>query len=155
MDQAVKKALGKRQEIIAEIARLRKELDETDGFLALYERFSGTRIERGEATGVAAQAVTNGEAAAPMFLRRKKAAPAEIADTAEKIIVQKGQPMTRGEIAAALDQRGVILPGKDQSERARYIGTIMWRRSDRFLNLEGRGYWPKSAIEPRPKDSLL
>jgi hypothetical protein len=30
------------------------------------------------------------------------------------------------------------MPGDD---KPRYIGTIMWRHKDRFVNLKGHGYW--------------
>ncbi len=41
--------------------------------------------------------------------------------------------------------RGIPLAGKDKSKN---LGTILWRFSDRFLNILGQGYWPKDAPSP-------
>jgi len=70
--------------------------------------------------------------------------PSELAALVERIIRESGRPMTRGEIVEALDRRDVEIPGGD---KARYIGTIMWRQKSTFLNIEGAGYWLRS--EPR------
>ena len=36
------------------------------------------------------------------------------------------------------EARDVEIPATD---KARYVGTIMWRNKSKFLNIEGRGYW--------------
>jgi len=48
--------------------------------------------------------------------------------------------MTRTELLEALKESGVQLAGSDE---ARYLGTIMWRLRDEFINIEGHGYWPR------------
>ena len=71
---------------------------------------------------------------------KKRGFPAIIADAAESVIIKKGRPMTRGEIALALINQGFDLPPTDP---AKYVGTILWRMDDKFENREGEGYWIK------------
>jgi hypothetical protein len=60
----------------------------------------------------------------------------------ERLIRDVGSPMTRGQIVEALALRDVDLPAAD---KARYIGTIIWRHKSIFVNLKGRGYWLRDA----------
>ena len=46
--------------------------------------------------------------------------------------------MMRGELADAIEAGGVKMPSKD---KPRYLGTVLWRERERFVNLEGHGYW--------------
>ena len=46
--------------------------------------------------------------------------------------------MTRTQMAAEMLRRGVPLPSEDT---ARYSGTILWRQSNRFVNVPGKGYY--------------
>ena len=69
--------------------------------------------------------------------------------TSAGILTSNKSPMTRGEIAVEIERRGTVLPGNDRSEKAKYVGTILWRNSEIFQNLEGKGYW--LAGEPFPK----
>lgn len=140
MDQAVENALKRRDELRVELTRLQEELSEAERFLALYEQFSRTAVEHGE--------TPNETRAAHVRRQRRRLTPGEIADIAERLIVDAGTPLTRSQIASRLEERDVRLPGADQVQKARYIGTIMWRKGDRFKNIEGRGYWPLSAGEP-------
>ena len=64
---------------------------------------------------------------------------------AEEEILAQGRPMTRSELVTALERRGVEMVAKD---RAKNLGTILWRFSNRFENLPGEGYWPKSHPPP-------
>lgn len=70
--------------------------------------------------------------------RRRGAKPDEIAHTVQRIIGEVGKPMTRGQLVQALERRDVQLQAAD---KARYIGTIVWRHKSIFVNIEGRGYW--------------
>jgi hypothetical protein len=72
-----------------------------------------------------------------------------VAEVVEMILVESRRPLTRGELAKELEARGVRLPAKD---KAKYVGTILWRQSERFEN-DGDGYWLKG--QPRPKTDLL
>jgi hypothetical protein len=135
MDQAVENAIARRNELRVTIERLQAELIEIEGFLSLYERFSGAPVKRGETAD-------RGESTTHIKTRRRRLPPAELAEMASEIILAVGRPMTRGEIATALEGRNVLLWGGDAREKAKYLGTILWRRNDRFVNFEGHGYWP-------------
>ncbi len=75
----------------------------------------------------------------------------------ERIMRESGHPLTRGDIVEMLSARDVEMPGQD---KARYVGTIMWRNKAKFVNIEGRGYWlrgqpvPPPMIVPLPDDLL-
>lgn len=77
--------------------------------------------------------------------RRRSTRPTEIAETVERIIREVGRPMTRGDLVHALEKRDVKIPYGD---KARYVGTIVWRHKGLFENIEGRGYWLRG--EPVP-----
>jgi hypothetical protein len=71
--------------------------------------------------------------------------PSEVADEVEKLLRERGQPMTRGQIARALVQRGLSLAGTNVNKN---VGTILWRHRDRFVNLERMGYWLADVALP-------
>jgi hypothetical protein len=64
----------------------------------------------------------------------------------EAVIREAGKPLTRGNLLKKLDQRGTPVGG--EADRAKNMGTIMWRLKDQFINLPGYGYWIKG--EPCP-----
>jgi hypothetical protein len=59
----------------------------------------------------------------------------------QDILTSNKSPMTRGEIADEIERRGTVLPGSDRNEKAKYVGTILWRNGEIFENREGKGYW--------------
>jgi hypothetical protein len=69
-----------------------------------------------------------------------KVRPRDVGPIARKLMLDSGHPMTRTELLEALKESGVQLAGSDE---ARYLGTIMWRLRDEFINIEGHGYWPR------------
>ena len=71
-------------------------------------------------------------------ISRARGRPSDVGDAAYSVLMSSGRPMTRGEIARALQAKGLRLP---QTDPAKYVGTILWRQQDRFVNLEGEGYW--------------
>jgi hypothetical protein len=56
-----------------------------------------------------------------------------------------------------MEKRDVTLPSED---KPRYVGTILWRNSDRFRNLPEFGYWlkerpwPAAGYDPATDDPL-
>jgi hypothetical protein len=76
---------------------------------------------------------------------RNSLPPAKIADLAADILSERAKPMTRGELVEALESRGVALFGRD---KAKNVGTVLWRFQDRFVNIPGRGYWLKGRAVP-------
>jgi hypothetical protein len=139
MNRALANALREKEE-------LRKRLAEIDEFLRLYERFSdaaGGPME-GKSNGVYDQAA-HSEPISGHFIQH---GPDAVVRVCTAILQDFGVPLTRGELAAELEARRVRLPGKDKENRARYVGTILWRNQDRFENIEGKGYWLKGIPIP-------
>lgn len=60
--------------------------------------------------------------------------------------------MTRGALADALQSDGISIPSED---KARYLGTILWRKSAIFENLEGKGYWLRNQKIPQTKTEKM
>ncbi len=120
-------------------ATLEAELREVDQFLQLYQKFSdvsGTQktlpLVGGEKRTGTSDAVNNlnGE-------NKSKLGPIEFASLAEGYVRKAGHPLTRTELVEAFDNDGVELPSDD---KARYLGTILWRNREKFKNVPGRGY---------------
>lgn len=140
MDAALSRALNRIQEIKAEIASLERERVEAERFIADYERWSGTHVVRPGAVNH----VENGTHRAARPVTNRRLSPTELADKAETLILENGAPMTRGQLAKRLEEHHIVLPGATPEDKARYLGTIMWRNNDRFGNFgNGQGYWPR------------
>ena len=141
-DDAYKNAIKRRNELLS-------ELKEVELFISLYQRFIGTK--EGETEPLYQPSIFGDDMAKPDSVepaphrKKRRGNPGIIADAAERIIRESGRPMVRGEIAEALEAGGIEIPSGD---KARYVGTVLWRQSDRFENLEGEGYWIKGV--PRP-----
>ncbi len=67
--------------------------------------------------------------------------PAVLIPAAVEILREKGHPMSRRELWDALADRGLVVKGADPIKA---LGTILWRASDKIVQIEGRGYWPKA-----------
>lgn len=78
--------------------------------------------------------------------QRNTKPPRELALLARDIIRERGRPMTRSELAEAIEARGIPLAGRD---RIKNLGTILWRQSDLFTHIEDQGYWPAGDDLPR------
>ena len=133
-DKAYENALKRKLE-------LQKELEKIDGFLRLYEQFAEDQAEyqpelpkaRADSKGSVADAYVN-------------PSRDEVGAYARELMIRTGQPKTRGEILAYLEEIGHPLKGKNPSQN---IGTIMWRLRDQFRNIEGQGYWPSDVESPK------
>jgi hypothetical protein len=64
--------------------------------------------------------------------------PNAVAQVAERILRDTGRPMRRGELAAAIEETGFVLPSVKKST---YVGTILIRMPGRFVHVHGAGYW--------------
>jgi hypothetical protein len=136
-DEAWQKAMEKREQ-------LRNELEKLDDWLEMYRQLVGTEPVRSEATATTNEAQpvkSHGRKRRPGTVR-----PSDLAPMVRRILEEAGRPMTRSELIEALGARDVVLGGTD---KAKYLGTLMWRARDAFVNLEGHGYWPKD--EPYPE----
>jgi len=81
--------------------------------------------------------------------------PADFVGIMARILGDMRRPMQRGELVAAVEERGVTIPSED---KARYLGTILWRNRDQFVNIPEAGYWladaPCPAVDYTPGDIL-
>jgi hypothetical protein len=136
-ENEIKKIMEKRE-------LLRQELEKIDNFLDLYRELTGTEAVRSEpsaATDSAEPPKSHGRKRTP-----GTAKPSDVGPMARRILLDNGKPMTRSELLKALEERDVVLAGED---KAKYLGTILWRMKEAFINLEGFGYWPKDKpFEP-------
>lgn len=132
MDQVVVNALKKLRELQLETRNL--EL-----FIATYEQLSGTKIKRDELLSIpnSPEQNKNTDGTQPAPPKRRQS-PNQIAEIAERIIREMNRPMARGELVAELEKRDVVLASGD---KAKYLGTILWRHKHIFRNIDGEGYW--------------
>jgi len=130
-DSDYEKALARRRELLV-------ELDILNDFIEAYEKLRGLRPVETSPVTVGGSSDTSGRRGRP----RNSATPSEIAELARTILIEHGEPMTRSQLAEAIESRGVALVAKD---KAKNVGTILWRYRDQFLNVPGQGYWPKDA----------
>ena len=83
-------------------------------------------------------------------------------DVFERHIRARGKPLTRIDLLNLIeeDPNSPPLPEGTQDEKAKYLGTLLWRNRDQFKNLSGYGYWLKSedyapaGYHVRPDDLL-
>lgn len=129
-ENEIKKIMEKRE-------LLRQELEKIDNFLDLYRELTGTEAVRSEPP-------VSGSVEPPKSHGRKRtsgtAKPSDVGPMARRILLEHGKPMTRSELLNALEERDVVLAGDD---KAKYLGTILWRMKEAFVNLDGYGYWPR------------
>lgn len=129
MDETLSKALKRKEE-------LEKELVQVQQFIDLYRALFGEDSGENSAADSTTDATKSPEEAPQK--RRRRGKPAEIADAAERVIRSLNRPVQRGELVSRIEQEGIEIHSDD---KPRYIGTILWRQSERFANVEGRGYW--------------
>jgi hypothetical protein len=64
--------------------------------------------------------------------------PGDVAAAAREILIEIGRPLTRSQLVAALEERGIPLVGKDRNKN---LGTILWRHRHQFVQIPKLGYW--------------
>ena len=139
MDQAYQSALRKRDD-------LKRQLAEADEFLRLWNRVLGSDAVDGvtPSTAKGQDEMRIGSATQP--LPQKSPTRERAAEIARKVTLSKGAPMTRSQLVEAFEAEGTPVGGVKPS---RNMGTIMWRLRDRFINLDGLGYWPADVANER------
>jgi hypothetical protein len=50
----------------------------------------------------------------------------------------------RGELLSLIEKAETVPSLHNSPDKIKYLGTILWRYHDRFVNLPGYGYWIKS-----------
>lgn len=136
-DIALENAERARDAIAAEINSLqqqievkRKELERVRSFIDDYQAFSagGLKFEFGPPLP-------------PKAKKGKKTTNPDrqiVGDAAERILKYVGRPMSRDDLFTALKTDGIDIIGKDPWM---VFSTMMWRMQDRFVRLQGHGYW--------------
>lgn len=66
--------------------------------------------------------------------------PEDIARLARQTLIENGRPAKRGALVRLMEGKGIPLTGVD---KAKNLGTILWRFNNKFVNIEGFGYWPR------------
>ncbi|MFN7009939.1 MAG: hypothetical protein ACK4PN_07900 [Allorhizobium sp.] len=137
MDAVYQRAMARRE-------ALKREISEIDMFLSLYEKYSAETDRKHSEPP---------QPAHPAFTRRpkRKVRPSELVDIIERLIRMRSAPMQRGEIVDALAESDIELESQDP---ARYLGTILWRNGDRFVNVPGEGYTLTDLITPIQKSKI-
>jgi len=137
-EQAYENALRRKREI-------QRELNEIDEFLRLHQKYQGIDGEQARPSKVPHDRIRrriSGVAGRADLKGQRSPSRDVAAKVAYEILLENGEPMTRTELVEAFDKRGNPIAGTD---RAKNMGTIMWRLNDKFVNIEGYGYWPKDV----------
>lgn len=146
MFDAIHTAKARREKLLEEVALI-------DRYLELHHQIFG------EAVTETLVATDTAEAEVVPVANREKARPLNdpvaIVNELDEILASSSEPMTRGQLRSALAARGVSINSKDASK---YLGTLLWRNQNRFVNVEGHGYWNKGRDLPAhllDKDELF
>lgn len=140
MDAALANALKRKEE-------LERELERVNQFIQLYGEFSKESTPDDDA-GIRLAHVSNAnmhiKTDAYKFKMKVRGRPDDFADIMEAILRESKRPMPRGILVSEVERRGHAIPSRD---KARYLGTILWRQGDRFESVDG-GYWLKGVPLP-------
>ncbi len=119
-DDAFRNALAKRAQLQQELARI-------DNFIELYGELTGVKGGQIDVRQTATATVQGAGRQRSSGIR-----PWQIVQMVEDVLLTQGRPMTRTELTEALLARRAALAGED---KARYLGTILWRNRHMFVNL--------------------
>lgn len=138
-DTAYQNAVTRRKQLIS-------ELEDVDRFLDLYRRFasepSPRAVENVNPARVREHQITEGQSAPPA---RASISQEKFAKEARLILLENGYPMKRGDLVRAFKERGMEIGGTDEGKN---LGTKIWRAGTKFINIEGKGYWPRDVACP-------
>jgi hypothetical protein len=149
VSEVIDRLVRRRAELRAEIAKLDQVIE---GLTAL-----------SDVIGNDDAAVASVEAKPEMTARegqreRGVLPPEEIVRFARNALLKNGRPLKRGALVRVLEAEGVPLAGKD---KAKNLGTILWRNLDQFVSLDKLGYWPRDISikgvydAKNPPDNIL
>jgi hypothetical protein len=154
MEEMLRKALKRKEELQLELAEIDQFLD-TYARLSGYAADAGTTAARGPQEPSQRSSVDRPSRTLAFTPIRRRGAPENYADIAEQVLQKSGMPLTRYQLVQAIEREGASIPSTDKD---RYIGTILWRHRDRFVNLPGFGYWlkdrPCGIARYRPGDMI-
>lgn len=137
MDDALDRAVRRREKLL-------RELEKLDEYIRLHRELFGDEDTSLSASPHQPREPIQSEEP-PAASQRTRGRPAEIAAAAERVIRELNRPVQRGELVERIEAEGIGIHSED---KARYIGTILWREKDRFENIEGEGYWLVGVDRP-------
>lgn len=114
IDSTVVKALKKLKELQYEVSRL-------EAFVSTYEELHGRKLDRDE--------LLSGGGSHSTHRSRRRNNVSKLLDLSERLIREAGRPLTRGELADAMERENVTVHATDVPK---YLGTLLWRNKDRF-----------------------
>lgn len=150
-DRALDNATARRQIVLSEIKMLqerlnarRAEADSIDRFIADWHKFAGTEVEdEGDTLDTLPEAAAQGTPQRRRTVGNPK--KEEVAEAARVIIRERGEPIGRADLYAALTEAGVIIQGADPEKT---LSTMLWRMRNRVARLRGDGYWLQEVPWP-------
>lgn len=151
MDNAIRNALKRKRELYRELRKI-------DDFISAYEEFSGEKVIKDE---MLSQSNENKEEqivdnSPPKTVKRRNNIKKILQITAQ-LIRESGRPLTRGEVLNGLERMNVNVIA---ANKAKYLGTLLWRNKDVFISTDGDGYdlverqTPPEPPWPQPKPQM-
>lgn len=135
-EEVIERLVQKREELIAQLARIEQAISAltstADSFKGEIDIPSAELERRFALRPVSAEIIRS-----PTVVQ-----PEEIAALARRTLLEVGRPLKRGPLVRAMEERKIPLTGKD---KAKNLGTILWRHNNQFVNLEKYGYWPRDV----------
>ncbi|WP_340643984.1 hypothetical protein [Phenylobacterium sp.] len=130
-------ALAQKDALAAKINKLNQQLkiaqldyERAAEFISSWEHFAGIAKDKEGDTADSAVANPSKES---------------VADAAKEVLIEKGEPMYRAPLNAALEEKGIIIRGKDPLV---VLSTMLWRMKDVVPFHKGVGYWPANTDAP-------
>ena len=160
MDNALKNAQLRREELLArvnelydEIKKNYNEISKIDRFMADWILFSGEKNPEYElilkniksTVFYKKNEIFNMNDLLTKSKRRgfKNRKKEEICDLCIDLIRQKGKPMSRRELYERLLEKGIEVKGKNPEM---VLSTMLWRTRSKISRLKTGGYWPREAL---------
>lgn len=150
-DDAISNALSKRADLEGRIAkaeevikRSKAQILEINRFIKQWEKFSGRSAEDIQLTkSLTSDADLSGRLSITEAANPKKEV---VAEAAIQILEEAGRPMSRADLYAALQSRGILING---SNPEMVLSTMLWRTRDAFgiQRLKSGGYALQSMID--------
>lgn len=131
------------QELRERKAKLIEELDMIDQYLKLHQKLFPSAAPANKSGPETPDDAKETDAA--------KNDPREVAARVVAILREHGKPIQRGELVRKIEESGLPIHSKDKNK---YLGTVLWRNRDTFVNIEGHGYWIKGMNVDVPPAGL-
>ena len=148
-DQALENAIAMRVQMAEKIATAEEQIKEykakmqrAERFIADWEEFSGQKVA---APKVEEEPRRGGIKKRTTLPRPSNSKKEEVADVAREVLLERGKPMGRDDLFAAVSDRGITIHGKKPQV---VFQTMMWRMQDVIVNIKGHGYWPADEDFP-------